>query len=291
MDNLERLAGSIAQIELLVASLKRENRDLAARLAQAGQERRQSELAAEARLRDLQAQLSEAQTVLRNDPGLEARAQQAELEAADLARQLDEARRSHFEEKGRFEALIRQLEHQALAAREFEELPTASAEALREAQQSAESLRQEKAAVKAYAAKLEQELQDLRGRLDRAADREATLGQEAEALRARQAELEKRVTSLESHGLDLERQLGEAQLRLAESAKPDEVAALQARLLELEALAAQAAGLRDQADKLAAEKAELKRQKRDLAAYSKEKQTLRRKVEELVATLESVRLG
>jgi len=34
MENLERLSSSVAQVELLIAGLKRENRDLSHRLAQ-----------------------------------------------------------------------------------------------------------------------------------------------------------------------------------------------------------------------------------------------------------------
>jgi chromosome segregation ATPase len=291
MENLERLAGSISQIELLVASLKRENRDLASRLAQASAERRQVELAAENRVREMQVQLSEAQAVLRHDPGLEARAQQAELESADLARQLDQARREHFEEKGRLEALVRQMEAQLLAAREQEQLPTASPQALDEAQRALESLRLEKEAAAGRAGKMELDLGVLHHQLEECQEREAQAKQVAEALKVRQAELEKRVTALESNGLDLERQLGEAQLHLAESAKPEEVAGWQARLKELEGLAEQATALADQGQKLEAEKVELKKQKRELAAFAKERALLRRKVEELVATLESVRLG
>lgn len=291
MENLERLAGSIAQIELLVASLKRENRDLAARLAQAGAERRQVELASENRVRELQAQVAEAKNELRNDPGLEARAQQAELEAAQLASQLDQVRREHFEEKGRFESLVRQLEAQVLATREQEQLPTASLQALQAAQGEAEALRAEKAGLEAHAARLDADLAALRIQLDQAVEREAQAAQRAEALKAGQAELEKRITALESHALDLERQLGDANLRLAESAKPEEVAAWQARLKELESLAAEADRLGEQSLKQEAEKAELRRQKRELAGIAKERQALRRKVEELVATLESVRLG
>ena len=50
MESLERLASSIAQVELLVSSLKRENRDLAARLALAATERLEFREDAESRL-------------------------------------------------------------------------------------------------------------------------------------------------------------------------------------------------------------------------------------------------
>lgn len=291
MENLERLTGSIAQIELLVASLKRENRDLASRLAQASAERRQVELASENRVRELQTRLAEAETTLRHDPGLEARAQQAELEAADLARQLDTARREHFEEKGRLEALVRQIEAQLLAAREQDQLPTSSPQALDDAKQALEAMRHERDAAAGRAGKLELDFGVLHHQLEQSQEREASAQQAVEGLKARQAELEKRVTALESSGLDLERQLAEAQLRLAESAKPEEVAAWQARLKELEGLAEQAGAMAEQGQKLEAEKNDLKKQKRELAAFAKERAVLRRKVEELVATLESVRLG
>jgi chromosome segregation ATPase len=291
MDNLERLAGSIAQIEVLVGSLKRENRDLAARLGQAASERRQVELAAEARLRDLQAQLAEAQAVLKHDPGLEARAQAAELEAAELARQVEQARREHFEEKGRLEALIRQLEGQLLAKGAEEQLPTASPQALEQALADLKALQAEKEAAEARSARLELDLGILHGQLEQAQEREAQARQGAEALRARQGELEKRVTALESSGLDLERQLADAQRRLAGAPDSAQVQAWQARLAELEALAQQAARLDEQAQRQQEEQAALKKQKRELAGLAKERALLRKKVEELVATLESVRLG
>lgn len=284
MDSLDRLSGSIAQIELLVASLKRENRDLGARLAQAAAERRQLELAGEARLRDLQARLSEAETAMRHDPGLEKRAQQAELEAADLARQLDQARRGHFEEKGRLEGLLRQMEAQVMAAREHEQIPTANPQALQDALAAAE-------AQAGRAGKLELDLGVLHNQLELAQEREAQAAQAAEALRVRQAELQKRITALESASIDLERQLADAQLKLAESAGPEEVADLRARLKQLEDLAAQADRLGEEGLKLEAEKAAMKKEKRELAAFAKERAVLRRKVEELVATLESARLG
>lgn len=291
MENLERLAGSIAQIELLMASLKRENRDLAARLAQAGTERHQADLAAEARLKELQGRLDEAQTVLRNDPGLEARAQRSELEAADLAKQLDQARRSHFEEKGRLEALVRQLEAQLLASRGQEELPTASPQALDAAHKALEQAKQSHETLEGRAARLELDLGILHGQLEQSQEREAQAAQTVAALRARQAELEKRVTSLESSGLDLERQLGEAQRMVAASTAPAEVDELRQRLQGLQDLAGQADALGEQSLKLESEKLEIKKQKRELAAFAKERAQLRRKVEELVATLENVRLG
>lgn len=256
MDNLDRLAGSIAQIELLVASLKREGRDLAARLAQAAAERRQLELAHEAQVRGLKAELEQAQAVLRHDPGLEARAQAAELEAADLARQLEAARREHYEEKGRFEARLRELDAELLAAREAEQAPVVPPEALRQAEEELARLRGEKAAW------LE-----------------------------RQAALERRVTALESEGLELARRLEEARAQAQAAPPPAELEALRTRLAQLEAAAGEAGRLAEQAQKLEEEKAALRRQRRELAAFAKERAALRRRAEELVATLESVRLG
>jgi hypothetical protein len=115
--------------------------------------------------------------------------------------------------------------------------------------------------------------------------------QALEAFKIRQAEQDKRVTALEGHALDLERHLSEAQLRLAESAKPEEVAAWQARLIELEAQSSQAQNLLAEAGRLETERQALRRQKTAMAAYARERQALRRKVEELVVTLQSVRLG
>jgi chromosome segregation protein len=291
MESLERLAGSIAQVELLVASLKRENRDLSGRLAQAAADRHAAVEEASARAEALARELEAAQGALRVDPGLEARAHQAELESAELAQKLDAAQRQHLEEKGRFEALIRQLEAQMMAARGSEELPVASAEELAEAEQRRLQTLQDLEAARGRTATLEAQLGEQRSALDAMADAEARASQEAEALKARLSEQEKRITALEGNGLDLERQLSEARVRLAEAPKPEDVALWKARLKELEALALNAAEVDAAWDKLQTEKAELRRRQKDLAAFAKERQTLRRKVDELVSTLESVRLG
>jgi len=200
--------------------------------------------------------LHEAGLALRQDPGLGDRAHRAELDAAELARQLDEARRRHLDEKGALEAEIQRLRSEALTGRFEEQVPIASDSALQEAQE---------ATVQAQ--------------------------QALEAAKARQAEQDKRVTALESHALDLERQLSESQLRLAGSAKPEEVAAWQARLAELEAQSSQAQNVLAEAGRLDTERQALRRQKAAMTAYARERQALRRKVEELVVTLQSVRLG
>lgn len=298
MENLERLASSVAQVELLVASLKRENRDLAARLAQAASERRQAVELGVAEAARLQKELDQARLEQRNDPGLEARAHQAELESADLARQLDVALRSQLDDKARFEALVRQLEAQLLGTREHEQLPTASVEAL---QASEASLRGAEAALREAkeSARSEQEradhlafeLKGLHARLDATLEAEAQAVQAVEALKARLADQERRITGLESHSIDLERELSEAQQRLAGSVDHAEAQALQLRIQALEGELAKASGIQALSDKMEAEKADLRKQRRELAGMAKERQTLRRKVEELVATLESVRLG
>ena len=123
------------------------------------------------------------------------------------------------------------------------------------------------------------------------ADAETRASQEAEALKARLADQEKRVTSLEAAGHELERALSDARLKLAEAPKPEEVTDWQTRLKDLEALSLQASSLQALKAKLEAEQVELKRQRRESAAFAKERQTIRRKVEELLSTLESVRLG
>lgn len=291
MESLERLAGSIAQIELLVASLKRENRDLAGRLAAAASERRTALEEVGGRMEVLERELAAAQGVLRVDPGLEARAHQAELESAELALKLDAAQRQHLEEKGRFEALIRQLEAQMMAARESEELPVANAQSLAEAVEEGRQARQDLEAARSRVGSLESQLSEQRAALDAMSDAEARASQEVEALKVRLSEQEKRITALEGNGLDLERQLSESRVKLAEAPKPEELAVWKARLKELEELALNAAEVNAGWDKLQADRAELKRRQRDQAVFAKERQTLRRKVDELVSTLESVRLG
>jgi hypothetical protein len=291
MENLERLSSSVAQVELLLASLKRENRDLSQRLAQsahalrAGQDLQQVELAL------LKQQLHEASLSLRQDPGLEARAHQAELEAADLARQLDEARRRHLDEKGALEAEIQRLRSEALTGRFEEQLPIASESALREAQSLRETAETEAAILRQRISQVEHLAAQDRQAAEAAKEAEAQAQQALEAHRSRLAEQDKRITALEGHSLELERQWGEAQLHLAESAKPEEVAAWQARLALLESQASQAESVLAEVGRLETEKQALRRQRSEMAAYGRERQALRRKVEELVATLQSVRLG
>src|SRR5262245_47398353 len=132
MENLERLSSSVAQVELLLGGLKRENRDLSQRLAQQSSSLKAAQDLHQAELQLLKQQLHEAGQALAQDPGQEARAQRAELEAADLARQLEEAKRRQQDEKGALEAEIRRLKDEALAGHLEEQLPIASESALRE---------------------------------------------------------------------------------------------------------------------------------------------------------------
>jgi hypothetical protein len=281
----------VAQVELLLAGLKRENRDLGQRLAQQSSSLKSAQDLHQAELQLLRQQLHEAGLALRQDPGLEARAHQAELESAELARQLDESKRRHLDEKAALEAEIQQLRNQAMAGRLEEQVPIASESALREAQSLREAAEAESTSLRQRLAQVEAAEAQEKEKLQAARDGEAQAQQELEAQKSRLAEREKRLTALESHALELERQFGELQLRLAESAKPDEVAAWQGRLTELEAQVGQAQAVLAETARLEAERQELRRQKATLAAYARERQTLRRKVEELVATLQSVRLG
>jgi hypothetical protein len=219
MESLERLASSIAQVDLLVASLKRENRDLAGRLAASATERLELRADAEARIEALNLELLAAREAVRRDPELEARALEletraleAEQESLEMAQRFVEAHTTHLEEKTRLEALIRQLEAQVMADQGLEELPVASAETLSAAHE-----------------------------------------RERRALAA-QAEAQER-----THALGV--QIKDLEARLAGAAK------------------------------LEGEREDLKRQRREVAAFAKERNALRRKVEELLATLESVRLG
>jgi hypothetical protein len=291
MENLERLSSSVAQVELLLASLKRENRDLSLRLAQGAQSLRTAQDLHQAELALLKQQLHEASLALRQDPGLEARAHQAELEAADLARQLDDARRRHLDEKGALESENQRLRSEALNGRLEDQLPVASESALREAQSLREAAEAEAGALRQRLSQVEQMAARDRSESEAAKEAQAQAQQALEAHRSRLAEQDKRMTALESHSLELERQWGEAQLRLAESAKPEEVAAWQSRLAELESQASQAQSVLAEVGRLETEKQALRRQKSEMAAYARERQALRRKVEELVATLQSVRLG
>jgi hypothetical protein len=292
MENLERLGSSVAQVEILVASLKRENRDLAGRLGQAAQERRQALDTLQMELERARAELDSARQAQRQDPGLEARAQQAELEAAELSRRLEQAQREHREAGARMEALVRQLEAQALAGRESEQLPAPGQEAaLATAQLERDQARAAFSVADEQARAAESEVRALRSRLEQALDGEAVSAQQAEAVRSRLLEREKRITSLEAAQLGLERELGEARRALAGLPTADEAQALRQRLQELESLAERAGQVQEQALRLEAEKAELRKQRKELAAYAKERQGMKRRVEELLSTLEAVRLA
>ncbi len=93
---------------------------------------------------------------------------------------------------------------------------------------------------------------------------------------------------------DLERAKGAftaMQVKLAESAGPDEVARWQARMHELEVLVKELEPLRLAKDQIEIEKLEIKKQKKMLAAIKKERDMTRSRLAEIKATLESVRLS
>lgn len=291
MENLERLSSSVAQVELLLSSLKRENRDLSHRLAQAAGSLKAAHDLHQAEVALLKQQIHEASLALRQDPGLEARAHQAELEAADLARQLDEARRRNLDEKAALEAEIQGLRSERLHGRLEDQLPIASESALREAQSLREAAEAEAQALRQRLSQVEAAAAADRAKAEDAQESMAQAQQVVEAFKARQGEMDKRMTALESSALEMERALSEANLHLAESAKPEEVAAWQERLAVLESQAAQAKSVIEESGRLETEKQALRRQKAEMAAHARERAALRRKVEELVATLQSVRLG
>jgi hypothetical protein len=261
MESLERLASSIAQVDLLVASLKRENRDLAVRLAASATERLELRADAETRIEALNGELRAAREAVREDPELEARLLDAQQESADLAQRFITAHTKHVEEKARLEALIRRLEAQVMAAHGLEQLPVASAETLSAAHERERLALAAQAEAQERALALAAQLQDLQARLDAFSLAEERSSREAEILQARLADQDQRVTQLEDGIEERERLLGQARATLAGAAKLD------------------------------VEQAELKRQRREAAAFAKERHALRRKVEELLATLESVRLG
>lgn len=261
MESLERLASSIAQVELLVASLKRENRDLAGRLAVVASERLEERLAADARIQTLALDVEAARSEPRLDLELEARARRAESEGAVLARELDAAQHRHRDEKSRLEALIRQLEAQTMPGQVLDQMPVASAEALNLAHEGERRAIAGQAEAQERSLALAAHLKDLQARLDGLLAAELRAVDEVESLKAQQAAQKTRIAELEGGLGERERLLGEAQTQLAGAEKMD------------------------------AERAELRRQRREVAAFAKEGHTLRRKVEELLATLESVRLG
>ncbi|HXC65555.1 MAG TPA: hypothetical protein VNZ67_14425, partial [bacterium] len=137
----------------------------------------------------------------------------------------------------------------------------------------------------------ESEARALRSRLEQALDGEAVAAQQADAVRSRLMEREKRITSLEAAHLGLERELGEARRAMAGLPTAEEAQGLRQRLQELEGLSERAGQVQELAGRLELEKSELRKQRKELAAYAKERQALKRRVEELLATLEAVRLG
>ncbi|MGH7442373.1 MAG: hypothetical protein ACREKE_06850 [bacterium] len=260
MESLERLASSIAQTELLVAALKRENRDLAARLAVAAEDRHAESEDLRAELAGLGERLRLSEEAPRRDPGLEARAFDAEHLANTAQRALTEAQEAHRLERSRLETLIRQLEAQVMASHGLEQLPTASAESLHEALGREQAARAALADAQARGLILESQVRDLQGRLDSLFDSEQRAAGKSKALQ----------TSLEA-------------LRLREESLEQGLAERERETSKLRAAAEDAATIQ-------VERAELRRQKRDAQAFARERQGLRRRLEELVATLENVRL-
>ena len=91
--------------------------------------------------------------------------------------------------------------------------------------------------------------------------------------------------------MDLDRELGEARRALAQLPSVEDAQALRQRLQELEGVAGRAAQLDELAGRLEADKAAVRIQRKELGLYAKERQALKRRVGELLATLENVRLG
>jgi hypothetical protein len=205
---------------------------------------------------------------------------------------MEAERRGRAEERARLDGLIRQLESQLSAQREQEQLP--SPEALAQRQEVSLELEQARAAFLISEERVriaEHQAKTLRDQWEQSQDAEAVAVQQAEAVRARLMEADKRITALESAHLDLDRELGEARRALAQLPSLDEAQSLRQRLQALEGVAGRAAQLDELAGRLEADKAALRIQRKELGLYAKERQTLKRRVEELMATLENVRLG
>lgn len=278
MDSLERLSGSVAQVALLVQGLRRERSELAARLAKAATERQEAVREA---VQDAEAAKAEAERLRLEQeatPTLEKRAQQAELEAAHLAQELDQERRRHFNEKGALEERLATLEAQLAAARQVDEILPATNLELETKRRELEEQRRALEALAAEADAARQDLAKARARADAAQESGERQLEEIAALEVERKRLE---TSLDGYRQQAE---SEAGLRARLADLESEAAALKEQAKELGLL-------RESAARLEAEKADLRRQKRELAGLDKERKLMVRRLQEVYATLSSLRLG
>lgn len=114
---------------------------------------------------------------------------------------------------------------------------------------------------------------------------------EVESLSRRCAELEIMLSEAQA-GLEKSRgDITALQVRIAESADPEEVSTWQQRIHEL---GSELEGLRQLSgmkERLDADKAEVRKQKRTLAAIAAEREMTRKKLDEIYASLENLRLG
>jgi hypothetical protein len=159
----------------------------------------------------------------------------------------------------------------------------------------AERLETERAEQQAFRTALEAKVRDLELRL-LAAERDETMplpdrGPEVESLSRRCAELE--VMLAESQAA-LEKAKGDItamQVRIAESADASEVEAWQRRMQEMSGELESLRHLAGMKEKLEADRAEMRRQKRNLALITGEREATRRKLEEIYAALDNMRLS
>lgn len=164
-----------------------------------------------------------------------------------------------------------------------------------EAARLAEDLEEERRRSAEQKLALEMKIQDLELRL-LAAQREETMplpdrSHEVESLARRCAELEVMLAEAQDSLEKAKGNITAMQVRIAESADPEEVSAWQQKIhalnTELEGLRA----LSGMKEKLEADRSEVRRQKRSLAAISAEREMTRRKLEEIYAMLDNLRLS
>ena len=128
-----------------------------------------------------------------------------------------------------------------------------------------------------------------------AAEREETMpisrAPEIEELTQRSAALEQALAEKET---ELERSKGaitSLQVKIAESANPDEVGHWQEKIRSLEAEVAELQALRELKASLDEERQELRRQKKALGHIKKEREQVKAKLDEIYGTLENLRLS
>ncbi len=302
MDSLERLSASVEQLLLLCRALRRERDELATMLAEnARTSGTHAEVSGQA-IQELRTEVQRLQQELSPEADLQRRVRESELEAAHLAQTLEDERqqtqqalaREHqrglegieterlaiAELQARYEARVAQLENEVAVAKVDERMPVDEATL---------------AAAQAVASENDGELQRLRVELVAKDSIVHGMRARAEAAEAVVAQVQARVADAMAEEARLRDQIEserrEMIARADQNVAPEEIAALNEQLRQREAELVPLRSLAGLRDRLDAERQALRVEKRGVERYQKERGLLKRRLEELDATLASVRLS